>query len=148
MYDELKLISEVKSSVEALGAERVIEVLQTAKSQKFGGDVTSFLLEKISEAIGIPISDISNASIKSNDKKIAIAFYAHFLNHTFGFSFRKIARTFPRLHSSAFFQYHSAFIKKAKLVNPKSDIDRLISQYIHPLSEIIQTYKSSPNGSK
>lgn len=139
---EGNLFNEVKTSVDTLGINGVVEVLKKARLDKFKNETYLTVTNIVIESVDIPLCELEKNNSRSDKRKVAIGFCAFFLNTEFGYDHSKISKSLPfNLSRDSIANYHE-IISCAKIRNPKSDLDKLISKSYDDILQKITNYKN------
>lgn len=140
------LISELFATEALLGEDGVINVLQKARQEMISDSCINYVFTTIITSLNITVEEIQKERSQSDLRKIAIGFNWFYLTTIFGYSCSYIHKHLPVKVKQDMIYKYGQLIKKAKLQNPKTDIDKLISQYFTGLEQNFLNYKT--NGEK
>lgn len=148
MTDQINLLEEFTKTLKQLGPEQLIYELKQAREKKIGNTKVFFVFESVCESMGMCVADFDKNE-RDYNRKVAIGLCAHFLIKEMAQTANSVAQSLPffRLQKRAINKY-SKLITDAKLVNPKSEIDKLISKHYHIVIEKINNYKTNKDGSQ
>jgi hypothetical protein len=136
------LLSELKSAVDYLGIDETINVLRKEVNSKLRNTPVDVVMSEVCKTVGITQEEFMDSKLMSYERKVAIGFCSYLLNEFFDYSKTKISLELPlNLHRRTITVYHS-IILKAKLKNPKSEIDILVSTHFDNLNNIITQHKN------
>ena len=121
-----------------MGYERTLDiVLNAAKTEREYFIITNNNLSIICKVLDIDKEIISEIRKRSEKRKIAIAFCIYFTKLYYGLTYDQISNALNlKVCYMMMTNYHN-IIKFAKLKNPKNNIDKLISEYFHPIKKAI-----------
>lgn len=140
MKRQIQLVDELQSTVSACGINGAIDALRQYRMDKFGAEAISYVFSTVNKALKISNKELEQNSWTDN-RKIAFGFYGYFLHHIFNYTFFDIQKSIPIKVNQRFIYNHARMIKTAKIINPKTDIDKTISLHIETLKENFTNYK-------
>jgi len=146
MTDQINLLEEFTKTLRQLGPEATIHELRQAREKNIGNTIVFFVFETVCECMGMCVKDFDKTE-RDDNRKVAIALCAYFLIKEMGQTANIVAQSLPffKLQKRAVNKY-SKIIVDAKKVNPRSDIDKLISKHYNIIIEKINTFKTNNNG--
>ncbi len=145
MSHEMELITELKNSVDWLGVDGTISALRNARVCHTSDVITQKIITHVCQRIGITVAQFRDYKFRNDKRKVAICFCVYFLHSEefFDLSHSEISRKLPLGLSKQSMHNYFAVIKNAKLKNPKSNIDMLISNHLTALIATISPLKIS-----
>lgn len=141
MKNNLDLVSQLKSAVDYLGIEGTIDAMRQAIENKIGDENTCYVITEVCNSICLSIEDFENSKLRTDERKVAIAFCSYFLNTIFAYSTYKISKRLPLKLDRRSISGYISIITDAKIKNPKSNIDLIISTRYDNLKNIFITHK-------
>ncbi len=142
MTQDSALINEIQRSVAALGVDDTIETLRKGRDRRLGENYMMYVLKEVAQAVQVNLTEVTTGGIKSDKRKVALSLSIYFMNTIFEYNLPYIADIMPFKISRRYVHEYRKVIKEAKLQNPKSDIDKIISLHYKPLEEKVYSYKN------
>lgn len=137
------LIGTLKMAQDHLGSEGVINVLTEATMAKIGDARTSFIITLVCETVGLRILDFNNHKIRDDKRKACVCMVIYLMHDFLQLSHPDISKRLPfNIGSEGIRKYYVAF-KETKFKNPKSDIDKIISNYKENLESCTREFISN-----
>lgn len=138
---EKTLITELHHSVSSIGINGTIEVLKKGRKKQLSAVCINYVFVQVNKMLSITAEQLQQRNGHNDVKKIAIGFYFYFSCILLGYRFSEVCECLPiKLKKRALYYYFN-IIKTAKLVNPKTDIDKLIVLHFAKLEKLFTEYK-------
>lgn len=141
MNGESRLIDELAVSKSILSIDGIINTLQNARGQQQQGRHIGYVVDLVNKTLQISVDDLQIINSRSDLRKVAIGFYWHFLTTVFKYSTSQIYKDLPVIIKHRMIYEYGQIIRKAKIENPKTDIDKLVATHHNNLRETILKYK-------
>ena len=144
--DNSVLFAELAQSVKVLGVEEAIAVLKRARSEaSYIHDINN-VLSMICDTLQLDIKEITKHHVRSDKRKAAIGFCIHFTKKIYKYNYAQILHSINlNISYGMAIKYHNV-IKNAKISNPKSDIDKVISSNYEAICRgVLKEYNKNKN---
>ena len=138
------IFDELLTTVELIGCESTIRILQDAKSKKLIlKDLNiDFILNSVSEITSVSKERIINGNDRNDDRKIAIAVCVFFIKNEFSYSYGDLSSIFNKT-VSALSRYNT--LADSVPPKPKTEFDKKLDNAIKKMNLLI-TEKKLTNG--
>lgn len=143
---DLRLIDELKNSIDCLGPDQVIKLLREARTNTVG-----VVFIKVTATMDIAFELLRNTDIHYSDphaadqRKVALGLGIYFLKTQFECNTKYIIENMYSLLNislkSRMLRNYCSLIKDAKLDKPKSSIEIMIAEYLPILKKTFEDYK-------
>ena len=97
-----------------------------------------FIITSVSSITNVQKDRILNGADRNDDRKIAISLCVYFIKTEFSYTYSEIKNIFNK-GESALSRYNTLIEKSPK--NPKTQLDKKISEYIKKINLLIQQKK-------
>lgn len=137
-----KLIAEIYRTINLIGMRKTIDALRNASGSHFSNEYAKYVVSEVNKYLKITYDEVAVINSRSDKRKVAIGFYGYFLYDFFEFkSWQQVSSSIPlKITGRVYFNYY-LIIKKAKIDNPRSDIDRMIAENKKKLEHIFSEFK-------
>ena len=148
-HKEVTLITLLSRCVNTIGYEATLKHLEKAEKSIIQDEVISFVINEVCQATNTRFSEIKEQNYsRSEIRKVVLGFIIYFLNKSYGHSFPSIRIALNMKISPRMVNYHYDVIKNAKLKNPKSNIDYIISAKFNYLENAFIKHQKSLTDAK
>lgn len=139
---QANLFRTVHASIGALGVSNTIKVLEQALNKRYENKKAFHVFVLVTDKLGITIQQTQQVNLRTDKRKITIAFCVHFLSTYFEYTYEEINDNLKLGLSKETMYKHHNIIKNANIRSPKSDIDKLIVLHFEDLKTEILQYKT------
>jgi hypothetical protein len=143
--NEKTLISELHNSVSSIGITKTIEVLKKGRKRQLNDVCINYVFVEVNKMLSITVDQLQNGSSRNDARKVAIGFYFYFSCNILGYRFAEVCECLPVKLQKRMLYYYYGIIKAAKLINPKTDIDKLVALHFQNLEKLFIAYKKLNN---
>jgi hypothetical protein len=135
-----QVFDELLTTIEVIGLDKTIQTLKDVKANSLIlNDMNiDFIITSVSSITNVQKDRILNGADRNDDRKIAISLCVYFIKTEFSYTYSEIKNIFNK-GESALSRYNTLIEKSPK--NPKTQLDKKISEYIKKINLLIQEKK-------